>query len=64
MTKSVHLIAEYHKERRKLQCLNFNNEMLDIMDAIVEDYKAHVGMNLALERVVHDTVKADEKGRK
>jgi len=34
------------------------------MDAIVEDYLAHVQMNLNLERIVHETIKADEKGRK
>jgi len=35
-----------------------------VIDAIVEDYLAHVQMNLNLERAVHDIVKADEKGRK
>lgn len=64
MTKSVFLLSEYRKERRRQQCQSLNKKLLEIMDAIAEDYQAHVHMNLNLERAVHDNVKADEKGRK
>ena len=64
MTKSVFLLSEYRKERRKQQVQSLNAKLLEVMDAIAEDYQAHVTMNLNLERVVHDTIKADEKGRK
>jgi len=64
MTKSVFLLSEYRRERRRQQCQNLNAKLLEVMDAIVEDYLAHVQMNLNLERIVHETIKADEKGRK
>jgi len=64
MTKSVFLLSEYRRERRRQQCQNLNAKLLEVIDAIVEDYLAHVQMNLNLERAVHDIVKADEKGRK
>ncbi len=59
MTKSVFLLSEYRKERRRQQCQSLNKKLLEIMDAIAEDYQAHVQMNLNLERAVHDIVKAD-----
>ena len=64
MTKSVFLLSEYRRERMRQQCQNLNAKLLEVMDAIVEDYLAHVQMNLNLERIVHETIKADEKGRK
>lgn len=64
MTKSVYLLEEYRKERRRQQCQNLNAKLLEVMDAIAEDYQAHVQINLNLERVIHEIVKADEKGRK
>lgn len=64
MTKSVFLLSEYRKERRRQQCQSLNKKLLEIMDAIAEDYQAHVQMNLNLEKYVHDIIKATEKGHK
>lgn len=64
MTKSVFLLSEYRKERRRQQCQSLNKKLLEIMDAIAEDYHAHVQMNLKLEKFEHDIIKATEEERK
>lgn len=61
-TKSVYLLNEYQMERRRQQCQSLNNSLLEIMDAIVADYKYHLVDKV--HTLARKTIAIDEKGRK